>query len=226
MNGMFMFLKYAQPPNLLGYCGPKSLSIERGSLLQFEGAVPYLRLIARANNIKDEFDERVVEAYWLGNDLLKNVSNKNLYRSVEERFRKKMGRKDWRWLMAESIPEAKPHHVFHVFDIYRRAGLLRSGAKDKILETINSCRIGWGRVVATELNTELNTEHFPLVFKGNKLQFGEKIIKKIISFDSSIKAGDEVSFHWNYVCDKITSQQKRNLIYWTQYHLDITNQTI
>lgn len=225
MNGMFMFLKYAQPPNLLGYCGPKSLSIERGSLLQFEGAVPYLRLIACANNIKDEFDERVVEAYWIGNDLLKNVSDKNLYGNVESRFRKKMKNKDWSWLVAESIPKAKAHHVFHVFDVYRRAGLLKSGTIDNVLETMDKCRIGWGEVKSVKDNFVL-VECLSLEFFGNKLCFGEPKTKKFLFLDNSIKVGDEVSLHWDYVCDKITPQQKRSLIYWTKYHLDITNKTI
>jgi len=205
----------------LGYCGPKFLACDKSSLLQFEGAVPYLRLIAQANNIKDEFDARVVEAYWLGNDLLKKVSDKNLYGNIENRFKKRMSGKDWSWLVAESIREAKPHHVFHVFDIYRRAGLMRSGAIEKVLETMDNCRISWG-----SMTDEGFVEYSPLVFKNNKLDFGEKTEKKLISLDSTIKVGDEVSFHWNYICDKISPRQKQNLTFWTKYHLDITNKTI
>ena len=223
MNGLFMFVKYALPPNILGYCGPDT-DLSNGDkhlLLQFEGAVPYLQLIASGNKIKDIFDRRVVEAYWLGNDLLKNVSDKNLYDNVESRFKKKMKNKDWSWLVLESIPKAKPHHVFHVFDIYRRAGLLKSGAVDNVLETMDKCRISWGKVIDSGL-----VEYNPLIFKDNKLEFGEKTVKKLISLDLSIKVGDEVSFHWNHICDKITPIQKQNLIFWTKYHLDLTNQTI
>lgn len=235
MKGLTTFVKYALPPNLLRYCGPE----ESGALLnvadkknlrrllsQFEGAVPYLRLIAVSNGITDEFDERVVEAYWLGNDLLRRVADKNLYSNLEERFKNRMSNKDWAWLVYESVPSAKPFHAFHVFDIYRRAGLLKSGTVGNILETINNCRIGWGVVVATEFNTGLIIEYSPLVFKNSKLVFGEKTIKKLVSLDSSIKMGDEVSFHWNHVCEKITPRQQKNLYFWTRYHLDLTNRTI
>jgi len=224
MDGLSMFLKYALPPNILGYCGPDSPTQDKKSLLQFEGAVPYLRLIASANGIKDEFDEQVVEAYWLGNGLLKKVSDKNLYGNIENRFRKKMKSGDWFWLVSESIPKAKPHHVFHVFDVYRRAGLLRSGAKDNIAETIDNCRIGWGKVIG--ITDMASVEYAPIEFKEKKLEFGEKIIRKYYLPGPSIKIGDSVSLHWNHICDKITERQKKNLVYWTKYHLNLTNQTI
>ncbi|MDD5032957.1 MAG: DUF6390 family protein [Candidatus Pacebacteria bacterium] len=232
MNGLQLFIKYALPPNVLGYCGPEGLSAQKNNaeelrnlLSRFEGAVPYLRLIALSNGIKDEFDERVVEAYWLGNDLLLNVLNKDLYDSIEERFEKKMKNKEWRWLVSQSIPQAKPHHVFHVFEIYRRAGLLRSGAKDKILETMDNCRIGWGTVKSINGGFAL-VAYSPLEFREKKLCFGKSTAKNFLLLDPSVKIGDEVSFHWNHVCDKITPDQKRNLAYWTDFHLKLVNKTI
>ena len=170
MNGLEFFAKYALPPNILGYCGPantcrivKENNPEelRRLLSQFEGAVPYLRLIASANSIKDIFDYRVIEAYWLGNDLLKNVPTGDLYGDMEKRFKKRMRKKDWHWLISGLIGEAKPHHVFHVFDVYRRIGFMRSGAAEKILETINNCRISWGKVVFVEKNQEIEKHERP-----------------------------------------------------------------
>ena len=40
----------------------------------FEGAWPYLELISRANGIPDPLDASVVDAYWLGSNLLDAVS--------------------------------------------------------------------------------------------------------------------------------------------------------
>ena len=37
---------------------------------QFEGAWPYLQLIAASNGIAEPLDPRVVEAYWTGNRLV------------------------------------------------------------------------------------------------------------------------------------------------------------
>ena len=70
-------------PNRLGYCGGDDnralydyvvASAVDGGLTEllgrFSGAMPYLRLIARSIGSRDPFDPRVVEAYWIGNDLL------------------------------------------------------------------------------------------------------------------------------------------------------------
>ncbi len=247
-DGLLMFAKYAFPPNVLQFCGP----IETGSifesfkedkkapeiknlLLQFSGAVPYLQLIAASNGIKDIFDERVVGAYWLGNNLLRNVEAKDIYSHIEGRFRKNIRKKDWHWLISGSIPEAKPFHGFHVFDIYRRAGLLRSGDKNNILETMDKCRIGWGKVESVDLSDRNKknlsfgialVSYSPLEFFEKKIRLGGETVRKFFLVDKSIKKGDEVSFHWDYICDKITPIQKKNLIYWTNYHLKLANQTI
>lgn len=80
--GSLLFVRYAFMPNRLRYRGGDDhrMLFEYGvehvgdgglnSLLRkFTGALPYPQLIARANRIPDPFDERVVEAYWIGNDL-------------------------------------------------------------------------------------------------------------------------------------------------------------
>lgn len=54
---------------------------------QFEGAFPYLRLIALGNDIADPLDAAVVEAYWLGSGLADRVGPAAFGRSLQERFR-------------------------------------------------------------------------------------------------------------------------------------------
>ncbi len=250
MAGLIKFARYAFPPNVLQFCGP----VETGSvfeglkknkntdkefrhlLLQFSGAVPYLQLIAKSNGIEDIFDERVTEAYWLGNNLLKNIKVKDIYSHVEDRFKKNIKKRDWYWLVGGSIPEAKPFHGFHVFDVYRRAGLLRSGIRENILETMDKCRISWGRVESVDFKIEIKKSAFcgsvamvrcaPLEFFEKKLRIREETVKNFFVIDKSLKKGDDVSLHWDYVCDKITPRQKQNLIYWTNYHLNLANKTI
>ncbi len=250
MAGLIKFARYAFPPNVLQFCGPaetgfvfeglkknKNTDKEfRHLLLQFSGAVPYLQLIAKSNGIEDIFDERVTEAYWLGNNLLKNVKVKDIYSHVEDRFKKNIKKKDWRWLVSGSIPEAKPFHGFHVFDIYRRAGLLRSGIRENILETMDNCRISWGRVESVDFGTEIKKPMFyggiaminysPLEFFEKKLRIGKETVKNFFVIDRSFQKGNEVSLHWDYVCDKISPRQKLNLVYWTNYHLNLANKTI
>ena len=85
--GPIRFARYAYGPNRLGYCGPDDAAQLFGEATegddtgairrlaeQFEGAFPYLQLIAHSNGIADPLDERVVEAYWLGSTLLDNVT--------------------------------------------------------------------------------------------------------------------------------------------------------
>lgn len=246
-DGLLMFAKYAFPPNTLQLCGPSEnkelfelLSAQesgpdlRRLLLQFNGAFPYLRLIAQSNGIKDEFDKKVVEAYWLGNAFLKKVLVNDLYKNIESRFKKNTSKKDWFWLVSESLPDAKPFHGFHVFDIYRRAGLLRSGETKNVLETIDKCRISWGKVESVGLADKRNkfcvssvlVKYFPLELQNGKLAIGAEKERQFFATNSLIKKGDEVSLHWDYICDNITQLQRRNLIYWTNYHLKIANQTM
>ena len=88
--GPLLFARYAYAPNALGYCGadePRTL-LEYGDALasdgglaelarSFDGAWPYLMLIAAANGIEDPLDPRVVDAYWVGAlpSLLRNFNN-------------------------------------------------------------------------------------------------------------------------------------------------------
>ena len=58
----------------------------------FAGAWPYLELIAAGCGIGDPLDRRVVEAYWVGNDLLDKVPVTEIGDSMQDRFRHRTGR--------------------------------------------------------------------------------------------------------------------------------------
>ena len=113
---------------------------------------PYLRLIAYENNISDPLDRRVVEAYWIGNELLENVSMKQLYRWLleEQGLKKKFTRRDLELVVGKIPQGAKVHHSFHVFNIFRHA---RWSGAVRVLETMNNCMISWGKIKAKESNT-------------------------------------------------------------------------
>src|SRR5690242_18199578 len=95
LDGPQLFARYAFMPNRLAYCGPDENRALfdyciagltdgglRGLLRKFTGAMPYLQLIAECNAIPDPLDGRVVEAYWLGNELLQGVEVRALYNSL------------------------------------------------------------------------------------------------------------------------------------------------
>jgi len=98
MNGVLRCARYAFSPNKLKYCGPDrnselfsyiSKRISDQGLVEllddFKVMYPYLKLIADENGIKDVFDERVVEAYWIGNNLLDGVSIRGFWDELMER---------------------------------------------------------------------------------------------------------------------------------------------
>ncbi|HVP06156.1 MAG TPA: DUF6390 family protein [Dehalococcoidia bacterium] len=244
LDGPQMFLRYAFRPNLLGYCGGEDSQalfqygiegrVDRGLIeleSQFEGAYPYLQLIARANRIDDPFDLRVVEAYWIGNPLLERVDLGALYRSVEERFKGRVRPADWRWLSGKPPAGARPHHSFHVFDVYPRAGLMRSGSTDHLLETMEQCRIRWARVASVD-GAGLIVETQPLMLEGGKLRLGpaqtERVVRLIDGrgFVDAVAPGDWVSVHWGWVCDVVSDEQRAQLERYTRHHLRLCNETL
>ncbi len=138
LAGPVLFARYAYPPNALGYCGPGDpatllgLASEGRALddlsrlaSRFEGAWPYLQLIAGSNGITDPLDPRVVEAYWTGNELSARVPTAALAASLGDRFEHRAGR-TFASLVAASA-EGIPQHNFHVFAVYPWLGLLRAG---------------------------------------------------------------------------------------------------
>jgi len=250
-QGLLLCAKYSVAPNYFGYCGPrenKSLidhlkeeiaDREIQSILsEFETLHLYLTLIAKENKINDTFDERVVEAYWLGNELLRNISSKDYSYLLDEKLH--LGKK-WK---SESLNKlvyqintaiVYPHHSFHVFNIFKRTG---HDPSFHTITTMDECRIGWGKIKRIQDPSELKiknraryvyVEMKPLLLVNNTLCFGKKILKKInltycqTNFFSNLKENEWISFHWSYVCDKVTCTQVKNLEYYTQKAIDFYN---
>ncbi len=227
MNGLLLFARYAFPPNSLGYCGPGDQAAFRGHLVearadrglralaeQFEGAYPYLRLIALANGIPDPFDERVVEAYWIGNPLLERVKEQRFHESLQERFASRMSAREFSWMTAGLLDGARPHHNFHVFDVYRRAGLMRDDRAAIAVERMDECRISWATVRSVE-GAELVVDRPPLVLVGGKLALGPaatvRVRRAVEGRGADCRPGDVVSLHWGWVCDRLHAAAQRAL---------------
>ena len=164
--GPLLFARYAYPPNALGLCGAdvRRTLLEYGAAREsdgglaelartFEGAWPYLELIAGANGIADPLDPRVVEAYWVGNELLDRVEPGALARHVDDRFRRPPGTGTGATSPTRSPAGAVPHHCFHVFAVYPWLGLLRSGIVEEPLHILDQCRTTPARVVAVDGET-------------------------------------------------------------------------
>ncbi|GAA4397665.1 DUF6390 family protein [Fodinibacter luteus] len=242
LSGALRFAAYAYPPNALGYCGPDAAhqlleqvaaGVDDPDLRRlargFEGAWPYLELIAAANGIRDPLDPRVVEAYWVGNALLDRVGPRLLGDSLESRFRGRAGR-SWARL-AEAVPAgAVPHHSFHVLGIYPWVGLLREGRVDEPLHVLDRCRVRWGRVVELHGPRAVVASR-PLVWDGRLLSLGaerpEEVLLRVdgLGLAGAVQVGDWCSLHWDWVCERLTPRQLAALHRRTGDQLAVANGT-
>jgi hypothetical protein len=238
LDGPQIFARYAFMPNSLSYCGGedhralfdyclegKTDAGLTGLLVKFTGALPYLRLIAHCNLISDPFDRRVVEAYWLGNDLLEGVEAHTMYDSVRERFEKRLKPEHLNLILGKAPVGARPHHSFHVIEVCPRLGWPHA------LSFMDNCRVSWGRV--TEVNGSiLNVDVRPLKIEGHSLALSEvenRVIKRQLEgrgFVEDAQPGDWISIHWNWACQTLTDAQVQNLERWTEYHLKLANLTL
>lgn len=239
LSGMLRFIRYAFMPNRLRYCGSDDNSTLFGYgiegvldgglpplLRRFTGALPYLQLIARANRIADPFDARVVEAYWLGNELLDGVEVRQLYDSLLERFGKQLQGRTRDLVLGKAPAGAQPHHSFHVLDVHSRVGEL-----GHTLATLEGCRVSWGKVLRCA-GSELTVERQPLVLQDGKLVLGavrtDQVLRQVDGhgFAQDAAPGDWVSIHWGWACEVLAERERANLERYTRRHLTIANQTI
>ncbi|GAA2806566.1 DUF6390 family protein [Kribbella solani] len=225
--GPLLFARYAYPPNSMGYCGPGDSGelleyagngvVDRGLAAiahRFLGAWPYLSLIAAASG-RQPLDTDVVEAYWVGNQLLRNVPGALLAAHLSDRFGRGLAaaRTDPVQL---ALLGGRPHHNFHVFAVYPWTGLLRAGPAAEPLRVLNSCRISWGTVTAVD-GEMADVRVRPLLYDHGRLRLGEPAVQRMLTGSRGyrlaydVQPGDVVSLHWNWICDVLSDTQASEL---------------
>lgn len=242
MDGILRCSRYAFGPNRLHYCGPDANAeikayIDNGAkdpglqalLRGFETMYPYLKLIADANGLRDPFDERVVEAYWIGNPLLDEVEKKSLYRHLEEKgVKDRVGIRSFDLVADKIRAGAVPHHSFHVLDIWKRTG---NTGTDHTLESMDSCRISWGKVLTVD-GPKITIETEPLVLQNGKLALGAPVrrdLRRALEARTDIEQlqpGEWITFHWGVPCEVVTERQVAQLRKYTLMHAAFANLTI
>jgi hypothetical protein len=253
-SGPILFARFAFPPNRLGLCGPETggtlpQRVRAGSasaiaglrppddreLRQiaegFEGAYPYLRLIAGENHRADPLDREVVEAYWLGNDLLRRVRPQPRVDDLTDRFRARTTRTEWPWLEAKAATPSVVHHSFHVLEILPRIGLIRGGLPPDLPHVLERCLVRPGRVVGPAADGRLEVALPPLELVDGTFRLGEPTVEVLQTGDGEgfgdlLLPGDAVAVHWDRVCGILTPDQATTLETVTRTNLAVANQTI
>ena len=246
-SGVELFARYAYPPNALGYCGPEDASVllRRGAgaaidiaahARRFEGAWVYLELIAAAAGIADPLDPAVVEAYWLGNELLERLDRDSVPELLRERL---AGQPVTTWLPGNA------HHGYHVFVVYPWVRLLgREQGSRQALHVLEQCRIRWGEVLSvTGAVAQVCGEH--LRYVEGRLSLGPPTAEVVshvrtVPIDTAvdpasggaadperaIRPGDRVAMHWNWICDVLDEHQTAALQSYTLDQLARTNDAL
>ena len=227
--------RFALYPNELGLCGPRGR--EKGKLyqylttknkvddkqarkllLQFVAATAYLKLIAAANQIKDWLDPRVVDAYWIGNDLLNLVRPEDI-RTFLLGFvgPGQMTKEAAKEAAVRVRKEHRPHHSFHVLTI---GGI--SGQVERESVGWELCRIGWGAVEKIKSDGNLVVFARSLRHKGGRFlpELGgveeERLIRRDPKILPLVRVGDTVAFHWGRAVEVVTLDEAQQLEYWTE----------
>jgi hypothetical protein len=241
-DGALSFARFAYPPNQLGYCGPdvqdeilqRAAARAGGPELRalargFEGAWPYLQLIAAGNGIGDPLDARVVEAYWIGNPLLDGVGAALFADSLLSRFASSLHRGADRDRLLDPLASgAVPHHGFHVFGVYPWVGLLRSGAVDQALHVLDRCRVRWGRITALG-DAQATVLSRPLVWDGRRLALGLPRAEVATTARDGyllaphLQVGDWCALHWDWVCEPLNRRRLDALRQYTRQQLAAVN---
>jgi hypothetical protein len=236
ISGDVLFARYAFPPNELGYCGPDdpdvllrhatsagepAAEIARRAR-QFDGAWVYLELIAAAAGIRDPMDARVVEAYWIGNELLEAVDPDVFLATLRQRFAGQLGGPIAHRWRSMAPAHTLAHHSFHVFAVYPWTGLLTVGSATAV-SVLDSCRIRWGTVTGVDGERVLVRSR-PLVWDGHRLRLSHDRVESVRWSTGGTSRrppapGDLVACHWDWVCDRLTAAQVAQLAARTEHQL-------
>lgn len=240
MDGVLRCSRYAFGPNRLHFCGPDAnreiwdyvndgyTDFGLQKLLRgFETLYPYLDRIARSNRIPDPFDARVVDAYWIGNELLDTVDKRTLHQYFIDdlRLKDKLPIKRFRLLEERVGFGILPNHNFHVFNVPKKMGHQEMLASPEFMD---SCRISWGKV--TEVSgPNITVMREPVLVTNGKLSLGPAVEKKIVrrleaDYDiEMLKPGEYVTLHWDIPCEVVSEADVARLKRYTLESMRIAN---
>jgi hydrogenase maturation factor len=234
MNGVLFSAIYGFPPNSYDYCGSSSFPIALRNCLsgnndfaalekelkKFKAQHKYLSLIGQENNLQC-FHPKVVEAFWVGNELLENVQHGKLRNFLRNSLFPKNSSRGKR--LAENLPEGLlPHHSFNPLYVnFVTSKVARS------VDNFDACCITAGKVKSISDNSAI-VDRFSIEF-DNGFHIGKKTVevdlaRKGIRLARNLEKGDLVSVHWGMAVEKISAKEFSSLKKYTRITVDILTQ--
>ena len=241
MDGVFRCSRYAFGPNRLHYCGPDANKtvkeyLDAGEsdpqlsaiLSKFQNLYPYLAHIAEGNGIRDPFDSRVVEAYWIGKHLLDAFSPRKYLGLLDAlEVKRRVGRDRFDRVGSKVVRGGFPHHSFHVLNIWRETG--HELLKDGDWNAVSECIVSWGKVLSVS-GPFIDIETEPLLRDGRgKLSLGPAVSRRLtrnLSADIDIDLlmpGRWISVHWGVPCEVLLECAVRRLRAYTLKSVAFSN---
>jgi Family of unknown function (DUF6390) len=238
MDGLSLAARFSLATNRLSYCGPaeaepllyRAIVDGRGTpecrraLEGFEALLPYLKAIGAKHGL-DPFDERVVEAYWLGNELLDGFRREEFRVLLDALHRRGLPRSVADRLAAHLPAEPIPHHVFHV--AFVGVGAV-TGHVETTLPNLEACRPAWGTITERGAS-KLQVVRPTLRVEGGRLLAGPEATGEF-AYDPRVvpdaHPGGPVVLHWGWPALTPTAAQLDAVREYTRRSLAAANDAL
>lgn len=235
MDGVALGARFSLATSRREYCGPAGASpalyaaiLEGGdpapaarALSSFEALWPYLEVIAEKHG-RAPLDLDVVEAYWIGNELLDAFEREDFLPLLDRLVRRGLPRRIADRLAGSLPPGAIPHHTFHV--IFVGVGNV-TGHVPTNLESMEQCRPSWATVREVR-ETELTVRIPRLVHAHGQLTTGPEE-ESTVDYDPrvlpDVRPGAAVALHWGWPAIVLSEEQRRNLEHYSRLSLAAAN---
>ena len=173
--------------------------------------------------MKMPFDRDVVEAYWVGNDLLDAFERADFVRLLEALTLRGLPRSMARRL-AERLPSRPlPHHAFHV--AFVGVGNV-TGHVPTTLANMEACRPAWAEVVRVS-DGLLHVRGPTLVLDAGAIAWGPAIEREL-RYDPKVvpdpRPGDCVAVHWGWPALRLSPTQRSALEAYSRRSVEQANE--
>ncbi len=238
MDGVPLAARFSLATNRLKFCGPAdaepvlfraitegaALPDARRSLERFEALLPYLEAIGRVHGL-DPFDRRVVEAYWVGNDLLDGVDRGEFATLLGALGRRGLPRSIVARLLARLPERPIPFHAFHV--AYVGVGAV-TGHVPTTLANMEACRPSWARVQSVGAGHLLLRQPSLTADRGRLSLGPESEIER--AYDprvlEHVTVGDWVAVHWGWPALRLDRGQRAAMERYTLHAIQAANEAL